>query len=160
MTLSHDDAHLDRLGEMFEMQADLQRKSYGAHPADIKTPEEKIQFIKDMILALEDELHEAMFEIGWKPWATSKHIRKAGFQGELVDAFHFFMNLCMAVEMTPEDLYQQYKKKRLKNAQRQAEGYDAQSTKCPQCTRAYDDDAVKCTPGSCEIQGEYITLGV
>lgn len=157
MTLSHHDDHLDRLGEMFEMQGDLQRNAYGAHPADMPTTKDKTQFVKDMVLALEDELHEALFEVSWKPWAKGEHFRKEAFRSELIDAWHFFMNLCLVADMTPEMLYQEYMKKHKKNAQRQAEGYDAQSTKCPKCTRAYDDEFVNCTPGNCEVNGEYPT---
>lgn len=152
MTIHHDDDHLDRLGEMFEMQADLQRKSYGSHPADMPTIPEKAQFVKDMVMALEDELHEALFEISWKPWAKGEHFRKDAFRAELVDAWHFFMNLCLVADMTPAMLHQEYMKKHQKNAQRQLEGYDAQSTKCPKCTRAYDDEFVNCRPGYCEAE--------
>jgi hypothetical protein len=63
------------------------------------------------------------------------------------------MNLCLAVNMTPGELFDGYMSKHKKNAQRQLEGYDAQSTKCPKCTRAYDDDAVSCQPGYCEVNG-------
>lgn len=134
----------DRLSEMFELQANLQRETYGAHPGDIVDPIERIQFFKDMKLALQDELHEALAEIGWKPWATSKHFNEEAVQGELVDAMHFFMNLCMAANMTPEMLFEKYQAKRLKNIKRQEEGYDGVSTKCANCGRALDDDAVKC----------------
>ena len=143
----------DRLSEMFELQGNLQRETYGAHPGDITEdfdgPGEiefpnRIQFIKDMRIAIDDELAEFMGEIGWKPWATSRHINFEAAQGELVDAFHFFMNLAMAVDMTPDMLYEKYKNKRLKNIKRQEEGYDGIAGKCPNCHRAYDDVAVGC----------------
>lgn len=150
---------IDRLGEMFELQGDLQKNSYGVHPQDIPTEEEKIVFIKDMHIALTDELHEALAETGWKPWATSNHINEEAFKGELVDAFHFFMNLCMVVGMTPDELHEKYKAKRLKNQKRQEEGYDGVSTKCPLCHRALDDDAVNCQIDEPETKGPGITSG-
>lgn len=134
----------DRLSQMFKLQGDLQREAYGAHPADIEDVDERLQFIKDMILASEDELHEALGEVGWKPWATSRHINEEAFKGELVDLWHFFMNLAMAVNMTPDELYDRYIAKRLKNIKRQEEGYDGVKDKCPGCKRALDDDAVTC----------------
>src|SRR5690606_23168798 len=97
-----------------------------------------------MHIALIDELHEALAEIGWKPWATSQHFNQAAVKGELVDAFHFFMNLCMVAKVSPEDLIQGYINKSAKNIQRQADGYDGVSTKCPRCNRALDDEAVLC----------------
>lgn len=138
------DLPLDRLGEMFELQGDLQKKAYGMHPTDIVDDEEKIQFIKDMKLALDDEMSEFMAEIGWKPWATSRHINQEAAQGELVDVFHFFMNLCMGVGMTPDELFSKYKAKRLKNIKRQEDGYDGIAGKCGVCHRALDDAAVLC----------------
>lgn len=134
----------DRLAVLFEEQRQLQIKAYGKDPADITDPEERIQFIKDMTYALEDELHEMTGEVGWKPWATSRHVNEEAAQGELVDAFHFFMNLCMVVNMTPDMLFAKYLKKRKRNEERQKEGYDGIRGKCSKCKRALDDPAVLC----------------
>jgi hypothetical protein len=142
--MTHDKDFLDRLGEMFELQGDLQRNTYGSHPADITDPEQRVQFIKDMHIALNDEMSEFLAEVGWKPWATSRHVNEEAAQGELVDAFHFFMNLCMAVKMTPDMLFEKYRAKRLKNIKRQEAGYDGIQGKCGECKRALDDNAVRC----------------
>jgi dimeric dUTPase (all-alpha-NTP-PPase superfamily) len=131
------------LHAMMEAQRELQIKSYGKDPAELEG-EEKIQFIKDMNLALQDELHEFLDEIGWKPWATSRHVNREAAAGELIDAFHFFMNLCLVIDMDAFELYTKYMAKRAKNAKRQEEGYDGVANKCPQCKRALDDDAVTC----------------
>lgn len=135
----------DRLQQMFDLQSELQIKHYGADPSDITDPDERVKFTKDMHIAITDELHEALNEIGWKPWATSNHFNEDAFKGELVDAWHFFMNLCMVAGMTPDELFTRYRAKRLKNIKRQEEGYDGISTKCPRCHRALDDDAVDCS---------------
>lgn len=108
------------------------------------TDEERIDFIKNMTLALGDELHEALGEVGWKPWATSRHINREAYRGELVDAWHFFMNLLIVVGVTAEELEQKYYAKLNKNYKRQKEGYDGVAGKCPGCKRAYDDEAVFC----------------
>lgn len=150
---------IDRLGEMFELQGDLQKNTYGMHPTDITDPEERIQFLKDMNLALQDELHEFLAESGWKPWATSRHVNEEAAKGELVDAFHFFMNLCMGVGMTPDELFTRYKAKRLKNIKRQVEGnYDGIAGKCANCHRALDDDGVKCHEDAAHL-GYFICYG-
>jgi len=143
--MTQEDDYIDRLGEMFEKQDQLQSSTYGdgKSPRDF-SQEAKIEFIKTNVIALTDELHEALGEVGWKPWATSKHINIEAFKSELVDAWHFFMNLAIVVDMTPEDLYQGYLAKRAKNIKRQEDGYDGVSTKCPGCGRALDDDAVDC----------------
>lgn len=126
-------------------QEALQIGSYGDNtsPRDF-TDEGKMDFVRTNILALTDELHEALAETGWKPWATSNHINKQAFQGEMVDALHFFLNLLIVADIDPDEFLAAYQKKREKNIQRQKDGYDGVSTKCPGCKRALDDDAVEC----------------
>lgn len=135
----------DRLAIMLNMQSELQEKHFGARVEELEG-EERIQFVKDMHIALTDELHEALGEIGWKPWATSKHFNEDAFKGELIDAWHFFMNLCIVAGMDAEELFERYLSKHNVNVSRQEEGYDGVTTKCRGCRRAYDDSAVKCHP--------------
>ena len=139
-----------RLTHMLKMQRDLQLMYNKGKAIEDFTPEERMAAIRDNVLACTDELHEAMTETGWKPWATSNHLNVEAFHSEMVDAWHFFMNLMLHSGMTADDLYQGYVKKNAKNIKRQADGYDGVSTKCPVCHRAYDDDVVLCRP---EIPG-------
>lgn len=134
----------DILKHMLVLQEELQIKAYGENPGEFEDNEERIQFIKDMILALTDELHEMLGEVGWKPWATTNHINEEAFKNELTDAWHFLMNLMLVMNMSADELYARYLAKREKNIKRQDDGYDGLN-KCPLCKRAYDDDAVKCT---------------
>lgn len=121
-----------------EMQHRLQLDAYGINYATM-TDEEKIVAAKDMILALTDELHEALAEIGWKPWATSRHINGEAFKGELIDAYHFLMNLFLIAGMNDNEVERRYREKNRRNLDRQIEGYDGISGKCPNCKRALDD---------------------
>lgn len=138
----------DRLELMLVTQERLQAEAYGVE-FDRLTPEYRAQFIRDNMLALQDELHEALGEVGWKPWATSRHVNIEPFISEMVDAFHFFMNLLLATGMYPDEIarlfYSKYMEKAKRNAERQLEGYDGVSTKCPDCKRALDDVGVACT---------------
>jgi dimeric dUTPase (all-alpha-NTP-PPase superfamily) len=138
-----------RLTHMLEMQRTLQRMydKNGLTPIELEG-EDRMSYIRTQAYSLCDEIHEATNETGWKPWATSNHVNDDAFKSELVDAWHFFMNLMLVVDMTAEELYQGYVKKNAKNIQRQAEGYDGVTTKCPGCKRAYDDTAVQCKPSS------------
>lgn len=133
---------MDRLEEMFHLQHKLQVKTYGYDFASMSNVE-RIEFIRINVLALTDELHEALAETGWKPWATSNHVNEFRYMGELVDAFHFFMNLIMVVVPDPRlmgnVLYTKYTAKNRVNIQRQVDGYDGVKEKCPKCKRAYDD---------------------
>ena len=126
------------LAAVVERQRDLQVNSFGQDPGDL-SPEDQIQFIKDMVLALEDELHEALGECGWKPWASSRHVNEDAFKKELIDALHFWVNLCLAVGMDADEAVERYFAKAAVNARRQEEGYDGVSGKCPTCSRALDE---------------------
>lgn len=120
------------------LQNQLQRDAYGIAYESMNT-DEKIAAIKDMVLALTDELHEALAEVGWKPWATSRHIHTEALRGELIDAYHFLMNLMLIAGMTDEDVDRMYREKNRRNLERQQAGYDGVTGKCPGCGRALDD---------------------
>lgn len=129
----------DRLSQMLGMQRNLQVESYGRDPGTMDM-DEKIQFIKDMHIALTDEMHELLGEVDWKPWTHGeRQINYDGAKKELVDVWHFFMNLMLVLGMSTDDLYKAYMKKRQVNADRQANGYDGRSTKCGNCGRALED---------------------
>lgn len=81
------------------------------------------------------ELGEAMDEMGWKPWATSRHVNRAQFVGEIVDALHFLGNMLRLVDCTGRELTMAYQAKQAKNLKRWQEGYDGVSGKCPTCHR-------------------------
>ncbi len=129
-------------------QHELQIKSFGQDPKLLSDPE-KMNWIRWNVLALEDELHEALAETGWKPWAKSQHINRDAYVSELVDAFHFLMNLMLIVDCDADEFLKKYFEKRGINQARQAAGYDGISGKCPGCKRALDDAAVECTEFNC-----------
>lgn len=128
------------LNDLLEAQASLQLSMPNGKDPREMPEEERALFIKDMTLALTDELHELLAEVGWKPWASSRHVNVESARGELIDAFHFFMNLALALDMDGFLIQEMYHTKRAKNKQRQEEGYDGVSTKCVVCGRALDDE--------------------
>jgi len=134
----------DMLDAQFNAQVDF-------HGLDFSklTQEERIEAITWNMLALQDELHEALAEVGWKPWATSRHINREAYVAELVDAWHFFMNLLLLVDVSEVEFRKAYYAKRNRNNQRQKEGYDGVSGKCAGCGRALDDPAVTCNEEGC-----------
>jgi len=139
----------DRLLNMLTAQAQLQREAYGLDVADIHY-DARIRYIKDMVLAATDELHEALNEVSWKPWTSGDPtINEEAFFAELVDVVHFVMNLLLVAHAgwTPDrvaiELAARYTAKNRKNLRRQLDGYDGRN-KCPGCRRALDDDAVLC----------------
>lgn len=136
------------LSEIFERQRELQTRSFGVDPSTLNE-NERVRYVIDMNMALQDELHEALGEIGWKPWATSRHFNRDAYVGELIDALHFLVNLFLVAGADADEVHKLYLAKANKNARRQQDGYDGLSGKCKVCGRALDDDAVNCIPGRC-----------
>jgi dimeric dUTPase (all-alpha-NTP-PPase superfamily) len=134
-----------RLTKMLQMQRDLQLMYNKGKAIEDFSPEERMRAILENAYSLCDEIHEATAETGWKPWASSNHINTEKFHGEMVDAWHFFMNLMLHSGMTADDLFRGYMSKHQTNIDRQANEYTGVKEKCPLCKRAYDDAGVKCT---------------
>ena len=133
---------MDRLAEMIEMQRALQQKINGYDVLD-EDDEQRIANFKISLFALEHELHEAVDEMGWKEWATSRHFNARRVQEELVDAWHFFMNLMLHAGMHADELYDMYVLKNAINHRRQDEGYDGVTGKCPACHRDLAETELK-----------------
>lgn len=126
---------------LLKAQRHLQVTAMGGDPMTMEG-EERTTFIKDMSYALEDELHELTDEVGWKPWASSRHVNELPALGEGVDMLHFWLNLMLAscprdwtVEMLAHHLASRYNTKVAENARRQRDGYDGVSGKCVKCKR-------------------------
>lgn len=128
----------DHLREIFDLQLRLQTRLYGADPASFRE-DQFADYVRMNVLAVTDELHEALAETGWKPWATSRHLNREAYKKELVDALHFFVNLCLVAGITAPELAAAYYEKNAKNHVRQDVGYDGVREKCPNCRRALDD---------------------
>ena len=112
---------------------------------EMETPE-RVNYLKDQILALLDEAHEALNEIGWKPWASSRHINHKEFGGELVDILCFLVNLALGVGLSADEFFALHQEKVQRNIKRQEKGYDGVQGKCPGCNRAIDDLRAKGLP--------------
>lgn len=133
----------DSLTNLVTKQLELQKEHMGGDPRLLfeTNPSGFADFMRWNAYALDDEIHEALQEVGWKPWATSRHLNREAFMKEMVDAFHFFMNLLLAgnpgraVEDIVKDFVDLYHAKHAKNAQRQIDGYDGVSDKCSVCHR-------------------------
>jgi hypothetical protein len=128
--------------------------------------EMRVEYIKDMTLAAVRELFELLDETSWKPWATGTYVNRAKAFGELVDAWHFFMNLALALcpNATPDDVARMltdgYHEKQEINRQRQRDGYDGVSTKCTHCGRALDEpNAFALVEGDPHLEGWGRCLG-
>lgn len=128
------------LAEIFIAQHHLQTASFGVDPLKIEG-EERCDYIRNMAYALEDELHEATAETGWKTWSSSHHVNEDAALDEMTDLLHFAVNEMLAMAprgWTPtevaDSIVERYFAKRQVNADRQADGYTGLD-KCPNCKR-------------------------
>jgi len=106
---------MDKLSDMFERQLILQDHL----DVDIYN----IEYQKDMVLASIDELMEALREIPWKPWKKQQKFNKEAFQEEIIDLWHFIINLTLSAEMDANKVYSMFKDKNHINHMRIEEGY-------------------------------------
>lgn len=153
----------DRLATIMRLQREFQDDILGHGSVPGMEPKARADYFRTQSLSVVFELGEASNEIAWKPWATSDHLNREAYASEIIDALHFLLNLAFLVDMTPDELFEGYLRKQAKNRERQAEGYDGVTGKCPGCRRSYDDSGVRCSPthfgpegagmGWCEVYG-------
>jgi NTP pyrophosphatase (non-canonical NTP hydrolase) len=136
----------DKLDQLFSLQTALQLHfGHNFHTMDLP---KLIEYIRWNILALEDELHEALGETYWKPWADMPpgFKDKNRYIGEIADVMHHLINLCLAAGMSSDDLMAAFEKKNRRNHERIEEGYTG-TNKCdgPDCGRALDEPGMPVT---------------
>jgi hypothetical protein len=132
----------DRLESICALQIEAATATH-ADPRLLVDIEERIQYVKDMVLACTDELHEVLKEMSWKPWAQKQFINEDAAFGELRDALQFVLNAMFAVtQLNPPDLadkiHVEHAKKVIVNLERARNG---EAPKCAMCGRALDDEA-------------------
>lgn len=116
---------IDMLENIFRMQRDLQARI--GIDLDNMTDADRADALRVNAYALEDEIHEALRETRWKPWAKPGPVfrDRAKYVEELVDSLHFFVNLCLHGGISADELYREYLAKNLINHERQDSGsYD------------------------------------
>src|SRR4051794_24630265 len=105
------------LNTVMEAQHRLQLAIGGTDPRT-RTPQERMEFIREMVLACTDELHEFLQETGWKTWAESNHVNEEAAFGELCDALQFWMNLVHMLGKNGDDVLAYIEKKHQTNWKR------------------------------------------
>lgn len=113
------------LNLVFEAQSRLQNV-LGNH-FDEMTEKERAAFIKENILWVIDELCEALHELPYAKTWSNKYDREGYdkekqmdlFKEEIMDSFTFFLNLFLAIGMTPEEVIKLYFDKNKLNLERQ-----------------------------------------
>lgn len=119
---------------------DLQETAFGMDFSTL-SGDKLADYVTMNVLAATDELHEALAEIQWKPWAKNRgDIIRESYVDEIIDTVHFVANLLTAVGVSDEEWQERYQAKQARNRARQAAagGYDARRSKCPRCRRELD----------------------
>lgn len=133
----------------------LQEEFYGATYPMIEG-DDLADYVTVNHSALVAEASELLAEFGWKPWAQPRGwVNRESALKEAVDIGHFLANILCAIGVTDEEWERAYRAKQEVNRQRQRDGYDGVTGKCPKCRRSYDD-GIGCVPGSSE--GEVIVM--
>lgn len=104
------------LKEMFNKQMQLQKKLNN----EVYHNQE---FINSMTLACIDELMEALRETPWKPWKKQQQLNGEKFKAEIIDIWHFVINLSLASGMSSKEVYQRFCDKNKINFKRQDDNY-------------------------------------
>lgn len=120
---------LNKLDHMLEMQAEFQKR-LDPNFFD-KTLEERVAFIKEHSIHLNQEINEMLYELPFfKPWKDYRkmsveemQVAMAKARMELIDAWHFFMNLMLGLGFTADEFFEMYCIKNSENHKRQDEGY-------------------------------------
>lgn len=118
------------LAEMFDMQLGFQNRVDPRYKTtDLK---ERAAFLRDHFVYCDQELQEMLYEIPfikhWKDYSKMNAVEilvafdKA--KDELIDAWHFFMNLSLGLGMEAEEFHARYMLKHKENIRRQDDGYD------------------------------------
>ena len=98
-----------------------------------KSVEERVAFIKEHSIHLNQEINEMLYELPFfKPWKDYSSVdeEKAGAmlakaRMECIDAWHFFMNIMLALGFTADEFVEMYNMKNKENHRRQDDGYTA-----------------------------------
>ena len=118
---------MDFIKNIFEKQI-LLNKVVGHDLLLIKENQcNKEKYTKEFALAIHAEISEMLNRTNWKFWKKTKvdytedRIKELHF--ELIDILHFWVNLCILWDLTPEKLVNLFEEKNKENHNRQNRGY-------------------------------------
>lgn len=148
---------MDRLNDIIVAQWTLQQRL--GHNFEAMTVAERVEYIRTMVLATTSELHEALNETSWKPWAKGEPwLVSERVLGECVDAFHFLINIVLAASpgASPETVAARfvdgYFRKNTVNHERAGDPtYDGKTGKCPRCKRDLAEVGVRTSSDSFSV---------
>lgn len=107
---------MDKLDTIFALQRKFDDELVRTRKLENISREEWIQ---KETLAMMDELGELINEVQYKWWKNPKPVDDLAVKEELVDILHFFVSMCLKMDMDGEELYRIYLEKNQENFNRQ-----------------------------------------
>ena len=115
------------LQKMIDKQKELQER---LNAIDFVDEVSRTTYIKEHAQYLDQELHEMLRELQffkkWKnyDWSYNEIVLRAdNAREEFIDAFHFMLNIAIALKLDAEDIYRIYCYKNKINHERQSNNY-------------------------------------
>ena len=108
---------MDKLDKLFLRQLNLQTR-LGYDPLKYDQ-----RYFELMYMGCITELNEMLENTPWKPWKKSATLKKDELKKEVVDLWHFVINITLACGITPKELYNMFEEKNEINIRRQEHGY-------------------------------------
>ena len=91
--------------------------------------EEKIKWIINYTIAMQQEIAELINSLPWKWWANYQKFDKQNAKVEVIDILHFLISIAQLLDISSNDFYQIYLKKNNVNHNRQKNGYNFKDEK-------------------------------
>ena len=108
----------DRLQTIFKLQKGLtEMMNLDKYPKDSENR------VSALCTAIIHEAVELQRTTNWKWWKTPTPFNEADAREELIDIWHFVVQASLELNLTPDDIVEEYKKKNEINRKRQRTGY-------------------------------------
>ncbi|HZT23873.1 MAG TPA: metallophosphoesterase family protein [Verrucomicrobiae bacterium] len=113
--------HPDKLAGLFYLQKLLDKRH--GQEADRLNEVQRQQWLLNLCRAADQKLSELVDCAPWKWWASYQKFDRPTARQHIVDLWHCLVSLAEVMQMTPDELFEAYTKKRLLNPARQDSGY-------------------------------------
>ena len=108
----------DRLEAIFKLQKDLSNMmKLDRYPKDTEGR------ISALCTAIMHEAVELQRTTNWKWWKTPTKFNVNEAKEELIDIWHFVIQASLELQLTPDDILEEYRRKNKINRERQQNGY-------------------------------------
>lgn len=109
---------MDKLEELFKLQKELT-----AIITSERYPRTKEERVSSLATAIIHEAAEVQTLTNWKWWKKPTEFNEVQAKEEVIDLWHFLIQLSIELGMTPNQILDEYLKKYQVNKERQKNGY-------------------------------------